>query len=248
MIMTFDRYQITIQLTEPVLGTVPTDSMNYEQFIKPKANVLMSEEEIKVLPTYHSAADMRRRAAADAKRAKGKHEDDDEDDDTGISKPQTSFFRDAHGPFLMNYQVLGHLKEQGNLLKEQLQIKQLRKKVELYCYVAPRRIYFNQDVAGEITRPLRAETMQGPRVTLATSDVIARGARLTFGVNLLRNTQMDGETLRTLLEFGQFRGLGQWRTAGWGLYELVEFVAVDDKEERSGVGVEADGKVLQAER
>lgn len=223
MTMAFDRYRITIQLTEPVLGTVPTDSVNYEQFIKPKANVLMSEEEIKVLPTYHSAADMRRRARVNAKR-----EDEDEDDDTGMSKPQTSFFRDAQGPFLMNYQVLGHLKEQGNLLKEQLQIKQLRKKVELYCYILPRRIYFNQDVAGEITRPLRAETMQGPRVTLATSDVIARGARLTFMVQLLRNTQMDGQTLRELLEFGQYRGLGQWRTAGWGLYELVEFAAVDE--------------------
>lgn len=240
MTMAFDRYRITIQLTEPVLGTVPTDSVNYEQFIKPKANVLMSEEEIKVLPTYHSAADMRRRAMVDAKRAataaraKGKHADEDEDDDTGVSKPQTSFFRDAQGPFLMNYQVLGHLKEQGNLLKEQLQIKQLRKKVELYCYVLPRRIYFNQDVAGEITRPLRAETMQGPRVTLATSDVIARGARLTFMVQLLRNTQMDGQTLRELLEFGQYRGLGQWRTAGWGLYELVEFAAVDETPSEEG--------------
>ncbi len=233
MAMVFDKFTVTIRLLEPILGTVPTDSANYEQFIKPKANGLMSEEEIKVLPQYHDAADMRRRAKADEIRAKRREDEDDEDDedDEKPIKPQTSFFRDSQGPFLMNYQLLGHLKEQGNLLKDQLNIKALRHKVELFCYVYPRRIYFGVEVAGELTRPLRAETRMGPRVTLATSDVIDRGAVMRFQVHVLRNKVMDGDTVRELLDFGQRRGLGQWRGAGFGVYELIEFEPIKDSTE-----------------
>ena len=70
MAMAFDKFSVTIKFLEPILGTVPTDSVNYETYIKPKANGLMSEEEIKVLPQYRDAAEMRKRAKADEDRAK----------------------------------------------------------------------------------------------------------------------------------------------------------------------------------
>lgn len=230
MAMAFDKFRVTIKFLEPILGTVPTDSTNYEQFIKPKANGLMSEEEIKVLPQYRDAAEARKRAKADDDRAKkrARKEEDNDDAEESPNKPQTSFFRDGQGPFLLNYQLLGHLKEQGNLLKEQLNIKALRHKVELYCYVYPRRVHFGQEIAGELTRPLRAETMRGPRVMLATSDVVDKGTEMSFEIHVLKNKEVDGDTVRSLLDFGQHRGIGQWRSGGFGVYEVIRFELMED--------------------
>lgn len=73
-------------------------------------------------------------------------------------------------------------------------------------------------------------TMQGPRVTLAKSEVVEPGCTLTFHVVVLPKgtdkMKMDGDLLKQWLEYGLWNGLGQWRTGSYGRFTAqVEKVA-----------------------
>ena len=57
----------------------------------------------------------------------------------------TGFHKDEKGLFLYDYQVMGFIKEAGNTLKDQLKIKNLRSKLNMFVYVAPRRIHFAKE-------------------------------------------------------------------------------------------------------
>lgn len=92
-------------------------------------------------------------------------------------------------------------------------------------------ISFNRDIRknedGSIhyaQRSLRAMTAQGPRVTLAKSEVVPAGAKLKFHLNVMANSKITKDTLKTLFSYGEFTGLGQWRNAGNGMfsYELKQ--------------------------
>jgi len=75
--------------------------------------------------------------------------------------------------------------------------------------------YYNQ-------RSLRAMTAQGPRVTLAKSEVVPAGASLEFNLKVMKDSPIDEEVLHNLFSYGEMKGLGQWRNAGFGQfsYEL----------------------------
>ena len=71
-----------------------------------------------------------------------------------------------------------------------------------------------------------------PRIALAASDVIPAGARLTFTVDILNHPPAKGQkepevtaaVLRQLMEeLGCKRGIGQWRTASFGVYVIKEW-------------------------
>ncbi len=234
---------IRIRFTEPILGTVPENSTTWETFIRPahavaelKAHgtresamtqdaihttISGHNDEVLAHPSFRDRVEAQRRAKADTKRGEAV---ETEGDDAPPALPVTSFFRNSQGqPILFNYQVMGHLKESANILKAGLGIKNLRSKIENYCVVTPRQIPFSEPIYGEISRPLRAQTLQGPRVAIATSDVMNRGAELSFTVRVLPNADVTPDVIQEILNWGQYRGMGQWRTGGWGLYELVEF-------------------------
>jgi len=70
-----------------------------------------------------------------------------------------------------------------------------------------------------LQRSLRVITAQGPRVTLAKSEIIPAGASFEFNIRVLKNSAVTEDVLRTLFEYGEyFCGLGQWRNAGWGVF------------------------------
>lgn len=269
--MHMQYYRTTLEFTAPILGTVPTDRTTWELLIRPKSpySIVMDEEaETHPSPrpengdvyTHEDWADVEsakdrgkeqkkrdkalNKAARQAKRQAEMGEEDETDTPMakGLEKPQTSFFRDDQGPFLFNYQVMGHLKEMGNVTKGAMGIVNLKQKVENYCYVFPRRIHFQDPVLAEISRPLRAETMQGPRVAIATSDAIREGSRITLTIGILDNRvskKIDGkktevveitpEVVREFLAMGQIRGMGQWRTGGWGTYRVLEWEPVTNE-------------------
>lgn len=68
-------------------------------------------------------------------------------------------------------------------------------------------------------RPLRAMTAQGPRVTLAKSEVVEKGAVIEFTFFVLQDSPLTEKILRTLFSYGQMVGLGQWRNGGHGLFK-----------------------------
>ena len=75
------------------------------------------------------------------------------------------------------------------------------------------------DEIGYCERPLRAQTAQGERVALAISEEVPAGSWLEFDVVCLD----DGHVPAVLewLDYGQLRGLGQWRNSGKGRFTYV---------------------------
>lgn len=67
-------------------------------------------------------------------------------------------------------------------------------------------------------RSLRAQTAQGPRVSLVKSEVVEAGARLDFTLVVADNSPITEEVLHELFSYGRMTGLGQWRNAGWGMF------------------------------
>ncbi len=76
-----------------------------------------------------------------------------------------------------------------------------------------------------LQRSLRAMTAQGPRISLAKSEVIEAGASLSFTLKVLGPS--DGEVhskylsesaIREIFSYGELTGLGQWRNAGNGMF------------------------------
>ena len=69
-------------------------------------------------------------------------------------------------------------------------------------------------------RPLRCETMQGPRVSLANSETCPIGSWIEFDIRTMTADLM--ERVRSYLDFGLYNGLGQWRNSGKGRYRWTE--------------------------
>lgn len=71
-------------------------------------------------------------------------------------------------------------------------------------------------------RPLRADTMQGPRVSLARSETCPAGSWVEFDIRCL-----DPELLKNVrgwLDYGQYNGIGQWRNSGKGRFNWYLYV------------------------
>lgn len=183
---------IKIRLLTEMLGTVPKDPEIYASYIETKKPEGITENESATVEKIEE-------------------------------KGWTGFHSDAQGLFIYDYMIKGFLKHAGNTLKDQLKIKALRSKLDDYLFIFPRRIYLGKQKAdGVIERPLRAMTMQGPRVTLARSDYMAAGLELDFEIRLLAHKEITEDTIMTLLKYGELQGLGQFRNGGYGRFEVVK--------------------------
>jgi hypothetical protein len=137
-------------------------------------------------------------------------------------KGWTGFLRDENGLFIYDYMVRGFMKNAGNVLKDAVKVKSLRSKIDNYLFVQPRRIYLGQEKPdGVVERPLRAMTMQGPRVTLARSDKVSAGKEIEFHICLIPNKEITWDLVDTLLVYGELCGLGQFRNGGYGRFEVL---------------------------
>ena len=204
--------KVKITFLEPVLGTWPNNKNIAEEFIASKApDASTIEEEIAAL-------------GIDAVTEKGK----------------TIFPRNEAGePVLYDYQVKGFFKDACGMLRRvggkdektgKKKAANLSGKLTAYksvidglIFVQPRMIPIQ--VNGEIRdcqRPLRAQTMQGERVSLANSEEIPEGSSAEFEVVCL---EKDHEALvQEWLDYGILRGIGQWRNSGKGrfTYEIID--------------------------
>lgn len=190
-------YKITF--IEPLLGSLPSSKQVYADYIARKAPEPDDEG--------RKEADMLPDAA----------------------QPKTTvFLRDEAGfCCLLDYQFLGFLKAAGNTLKALIEvghgkkgIKNLRNKLTQFLYVGPRIIHLNRAPDGIFERPLQAMTMRGPRICLASSEVINPDPELSFRVTigLLPHEEITWGVIEQLLEYGQFSGLGQFRGGGFGRF------------------------------
>ncbi len=147
-----------------------------------------------------------------------------------LEKGTTVFHLVDGQPILYNYQVKGMLKEAAEKMNGLDGVKNLRNKLQAYVYIEPRRIPIKYK--GEIQvfeRPLRGMTMQGPRISLARSEMIPAGAQCEFTIRVIEQptekAKIDIALVKKLFEFAQNLGLGQWR--GSNLYGQFEYELSD---------------------
>lgn len=199
--------KVKITFLEPVLGTWPNNKNIAEEFIASKApDASTIEDEIAAL-------------GIDAVTEKGK----------------TVFPRNEAGePVLYDYQVKGFFKDACGMLRRvggkdektgKKKAANLSGKLTAYksvidglIFVQPRMIPIQ--VNGEIRdcqRPLRAQTMQGERVSLANSEEIPEGSTAEFEVLCLEKEHEA--VVQEWLDYGILRGIGQWRNSGKGRFE-----------------------------
>lgn len=215
----WDNYELIFELTEPILGTIPKDRNVFENFVMDQAKTEVEKG----------------RASEDADRVPEEVE----------SRGWTGFYEDEEGhPILMDYQFKGFLKNAGNILKDTFQstkskktkgettttavkgIANLRGHINDTVFLTPRHILLAEKVDGVLERPLRAMTMQGPRVSLARSDRIDPGREYQFDIKVVQGSKVTEDVLRQLLSYGEVSGLLQWRNGGYGRFKVISFKKV----------------------
>lgn len=189
--MNTNKLKIKITLTEDMLGTVPKDAEIYATYIASKAP-----------PSVDTI-------------------DEIESVEKTEEKGWTGFHSDEKGLFIFDYMIRGFLKNAGNILKDELKIKNLKSKIDNTIFVFPRKIHLGKDKPdGVCERPLRAMTMQGPRVTLARSDTVLAGTSFELTIEILPNKEITSEKIIQMLEYGKFCGLGQFRNGSYGRFSF----------------------------
>lgn len=128
-------------------------------------------------------------------------------------------------PFIYDYQIRGFFKEACSALRkvsgtESSKIKAFKKEVDNLIFVEPREIPMDLHgkVLGNCQRPLRAQTAQGERISLANSETAPAGTSIEFTVQCLVDS--DVNVVKEWLKYGKFKGLGQWRNSGKGKFEV----------------------------
>ncbi len=150
-----------------------------------------------------------------------------------IEKSKTIFPKDADGnPIFWDYQIKGFFKDACSALarckgaeeaKESCNLKAFKKIIDGCIFVQPRQIKINVNgEMGSCQRPLRAQTAQGERISLANSETCPAGSTIEFSVLCLNEAHM--KAVIEWLEYGKFKCLGQWRNSGKGAawYELLD--------------------------
>lgn len=133
-------------------------------------------------------------------------------------KAVTGFHRDDKGLFIYEYVVKGFLKHAGLIMRTEHKLKAASARIRQYVFVNPRKLYFvlNDKNVTEIvdmeSRPLRANTPQGPRVCLAKSERLADEVSVEIEVVIIENPDVNLKMIEGILDYGQFEGLGQWRS------------------------------------
>ena len=196
--------KVKITFVEDILGTLPNDEDVYDRFIVGRGRKNGADipdnaavEELAALPT-----------------------------DEQMEKGMTVFPRNEKGdPFLYDYQIKGFFKDTCSMLKkipgtESSKIKAFKKEIDGLIFPSPRKIVFHNYEIDICQRPLRAQTMQGERVSLAKSEQIKAGAFIEFEIGCMLDSQID--LVREWLNYGKYRGIGQWRNSGKGRFEWEE--------------------------
>jgi len=149
----------------------------------------------------------------------------------------TIFHREKELPGIYDYQIKGFFKDacgslnrmdkeyRGNLEK----LTAYKTKIDGCIFVTPRFIPFiiatgvmDRVLLGICERPLKADTAQGPRVSLCRSETVPAGTSIVFDIQILAKELVP--YVRLFLDYGKFRGLGQWRNSGKGRFTWEEIV------------------------
>lgn len=188
-----EKYKVTVTFVEPLLGTAPLNKELYGDYIAAKGpSPEAVEDELMTV-------------------------------DEATEKGTTGFHRLEDGtPMLYDYVIKGFFKDACSMLRRAWDTKSAKivahkKLIDGLVFVKPRRIpIVATGEVGILERPLRAQTAQGERVALSRSEMVPAGSSVTFNVWVLDGIKEP--VLREWLDYGELRGLGQWRNGGYGAF------------------------------
>lgn len=203
--------KVRLTFTEDCLGTASADKELYSNYIA--AN----------------APDAKTREQEIAEMGKEEYEE----------KAMTIFPKMDDGtPFFYDYQIRGFFKDSCAALQrcragkggkpeafasESCAMKAYKKIIDGCIFVKERKIpiHCSGDM-GVLQRPLRAQTAQGERIALASSETVPADSWIEFTVQCLSDSYAGA--VIEWLNYGAFRGLGQWRNASYGrfVYKIIE--------------------------
>lgn len=198
-----EKRRIKVTLTDEMLGTNPRADV-HEKFISSNApDAETRAQELEHLPT-----------------------------DEMVKNEMTVFYRDQDGaPAMACYHMYGFFKSACGFLRkvsgtESSKCKAYKKAIDGLIKVYPdaddltgRFLTLHLPEGGEIgncQRPLRAQTMQGERVALANSETVPAGT--WFECDIVAFDDKMWTMIEEWLNYGQFNGLGQWRSSGKGAF------------------------------
>lgn len=147
--------------------------------------------------------------------------------DEVIEKSMTVFPRNAdEQPIMWDYQVKGFFKDTCGMLRKvngtlSSKVKAYKKEIDGLVFVNERQIPIKY--VGAISScqwPLRGQTAQGERISLANSETIPAGASIEFTVECLVDSYIP--IVKEWLDYGKLRGMGQWRNSGKGRFRWEE--------------------------
>lgn len=196
---TMKELKVKLTFIEEVLGTASNNPEIHSEFIASKAPDAPSrEEEVAAIGV-----------------------------DAVEGKSITVFPRlDDGTPFAWDYQIKGFFKDACGMMRnvpktESSKIKAYKKYIDGLVFVKERKIPFeNYGVIGECQRPLRGRTAQGERIALAHSETVQAGSELTFTIQILKDDLE--KAIREWLDYGELRGMFQWRNSGKGRFTWCE--------------------------
>lgn len=149
-------------------------------------------------------------------------------------KNLTVFLRNVGVMCISDYVIKGFLKEALTAIKGQIGIANVTSKVDNFILIEPAYLHIRRDQMGlrnpdrVLERPLRAMTMQGPRVSVTASEMVEPGWEIEFEITLLENPAtpkskaLTFEAIEQAFEYGSFKGLGQWRNGQNGRFTFEQ--------------------------
>ncbi len=189
--MSKQSMKVEITFIEPLLGTLSGNKELAEEFIMSKHPDGPQEDELQAeTPTEE------------------------------VTKCSTIFPQEDGKPFLWDYQIKGFFKDACSMLNRadaKNRLQAYKKVIDGLVFPQPRKIFLK--LSGKTTfteRPLRAQTAKGERIALARSETAPIGTKILFEVRYL-----DGglkSRIKSWLDYGVLRGLGQWRNSGAGRF------------------------------
>lgn len=194
-----ETVKIKITLTEEMLGTQPANKDIHGEYIAGKsADAEKFAEEQAALPAEEL-----------------------------VAKGMTVFYRDPSGnPAMMDYHIKGFFKDACGMLSrvkgtKSNAVKAYKKIIDGLIFVNPRIITINLNggAMGECQRPLRAQTAQGEKVSIAHSETVPAGS--TMDVEITCMDTSHEKLVEEWLEYGKLRGFGQWRNSGKGRFSWM---------------------------
>jgi hypothetical protein len=188
--------KVKLTLTEGMLGTKAAKEELLADFIASKHPEAAQDDEMDTMP----------------------------DMEEELKNGTTVFNRDDDGtPFIFDYQIKGFFKDAQGVLGRipENKMPAFKKIIDGLIFIDERRIRLEMPEGKNITfceRPLRAQTAQGERISLARSEEVPAGTTMTFTITML--DEKLKKNVMEWLKYGALRGLGQWRNSGKGRFSF----------------------------